>query len=93
MSQFSAKPASQRLNVGVQDAGGSRVGRVGEVFRCTHCQSSGGCDFCGGTGYRAICNSTECHEHGCSVGSCGATQADFDNWERSRAQEAQGKHA
>lgn len=67
----------------VQDAGGTRTGQVGEVFRCTHCRA--GCDYCGGTGFRSVCNKTVCHEYGCSHGTCVATRQEFEAWERRRS--------
>lgn len=67
----------------VQDAGGTRTGQAGEVFRCTHCRT--GCDYCGGTGFRSVCNKTVCHEYGCSHGTCVATRQEFEAWERRRS--------
>jgi len=56
-------------NKRIQDAGSHHIGRLGEVVTCTHCRTSG-CDMCGGTGYRKICDHTVCHEHGCYWGTC-----------------------
>ena len=61
-----------------------RYGMSGEIYRCPQ-HRSGDCGMCGGTGYRSVCNLTECHEHGCSFGSCGSSKALFD------AQEARMK--
>ena len=33
--------------------------------------------MCGGTGNRAICNQTRCHEHGCQGISCSSTKEQF----------------
>lgn len=74
---------TDQLKKPVQDAGGSRTGQLGEVFRCTHCTH--GCDFCSGSGFRSVCDSTECYEYGCSKGTCGSSQADFERWEAIRA--------
>ncbi|ALZ09038.1 hypothetical protein HV99_19605 [Pseudomonas aeruginosa] len=44
-----------------------------------------GCDYCGGTGFRSVCNKTVCHEYGCSHGTCVATRQEFEAWERRRS--------
>lgn len=65
----------------VPDAGAGHLaqqphGHPGEVYRCPS-HSGSACELCGGTGYRAVCNSTACHEHGCQAGSCGRSEDDF----------------
>lgn len=49
------------------------IGLNREVF-CHICDN---CDYCGGTGMRAICNKTYCHEHGCQGGGCSRTAEDY----------------
>ena len=53
-----------------KDAGSGHAGKSGDAVKCPCCRT--GCDHCGGTGYRAICHFTVCHEYGCSLGSCSA---------------------
>ncbi len=81
----------------VPDAGtgglnAQRYGNTGEVYRCPQ-HASGDCSMCGGTGYRSVCNRTECHEHGCSFGYCGSTKAQFDAQEASRRRAQHGEYA
>ncbi len=53
-----------------------RHGAPGEVYPCpTHTGDS--CSYCGGTGMRAICDKTDCHEHGCQGGGCSRTAEDY----------------
>lgn len=70
------------MNNQVPDAGAGMLnnqkhGRPGEVYRCPK-HSGVDCAMCGGGGYRAVCNLTACHEHGCSFGSGGRTKEDFE---------------
>lgn len=52
-----------------------KYGAAGEVYLCpTHTGDS--CSSCGGTGYRANCNHTSCHEYGCQSG-CSRSAEDF----------------
>lgn len=65
----------------VPDAGASQLrhqphGHPNEVYECPQ-HSGASCGFCGGSGYRAVCNSTACHEYGCQNGTCARTEADF----------------
>lgn len=69
-----------RLSV-VPDAGAGHLvrqphGHPGEVYRCPS-HSGSDCNLCGGTGYRAVCDVTVCHEYGCQTGSCGRTESDY----------------
>ncbi len=53
-----------------------KFGAPGDVYPCpTHTGES--CSSCGGTGMRAICNKTDCHEHGCQGGGCSRTAEDY----------------
>ncbi len=61
-----------------------RYGSPGEIYRCPR-HSGPNCSMCGGSGYRSVCNRTACHEHGCSLGSCGSTKAEFDAQERRKS--------
>jgi hypothetical protein len=47
-------------------------GYVGEKLRCPECPGTvrPSCGVCGGTGFRYVCDRTDCHEHGCSFGTC-----------------------
>jgi hypothetical protein len=47
-----------------------------EVYPCPDHRGSG-CSMCGGGGFRAVCNDTNCHEHGCDTGGCARTADDF----------------
>lgn len=58
-----------------------RYGHPGEVYPCPR-HSGAGCGMCGGSGYRSVCERTDCHEHGCSFGACGSTKAEFDIQQR-----------
>jgi hypothetical protein len=52
-----------------------KYGAPGEVYLCpTHTGDS--CAYCGGKGFRAICDNTGCHEHGCQSG-CSRSAEDF----------------
>lgn len=51
-------------------------GRWGETHQC-HAHTGSTCSTCGGTGYRSICNRTDCHEHGCQGGACSSTKEQF----------------
>lgn len=66
-----------------KDAGSENIGAAGEAVRCPECRTKG-CDFCGGTGYRRICHKFDCHEHGCSFGTCSATKEEFQRDEARR---------
>ena len=76
----------RRASAIVPDAGTGgmqvqRYGEVGEVYRCPR-HFGIECANCGGSGYRSVCNLTECHENGCSFGTCGSTKAQFDIQQR-----------
>jgi len=65
----------------VPDAGGGHLvrqphGHPGEVYRCP-AHTGTACELCGGSGYRAVCDSTACHEYGCQSGTCGRSEDDF----------------
>lgn len=65
----------------VPDAGAGHLvrqphGHPGEVYRCP-AHSGTTCALYGGTGYRAVCNSTACNEYGCQSGTCGRSEDDF----------------
>jgi hypothetical protein len=70
----------------VPDAGAGHLvrqphGHPGEVYRCpTHAGT--GCEVCGGTGYRAVCDATMCHEYGCQTGTCSRTEDDYQRGQR-----------
>lgn len=66
-----------------------RYGKPGEIYRCPQ-HASGDCGMCGGTGYRSVCNRTECHEHGCTFGSCDSSKALFDSQEARKKRTRQG---
>jgi len=53
-----------------------RQGNPGEVYRCPE-HAGVECELCGGSGYRAVCDSTACHEYGCQSGSCGRSEDDY----------------
>lgn len=61
-----------------------RYGHPGGVYPCPR-HNGLNCGMCGGSGYRSVCDKTECHEHGCSLGTCGSTQAEFDAQQRRKA--------
>lgn len=70
-------------NAVVPDAGtgmlplsAQKFGRWGEIHQC-HAHTGSNCSTCGGTGYRSICNRTDCHEHGCQGGACSSTKEQF----------------
>ena len=67
-----------------------RYGKPGEVYRCPQ-HARGDCSMCGGSGYRSVCNRTECHEHGCAFGTCGSTKAHFDAQEAIKKRAQQGE--
>lgn len=67
-----------------------RYGKTGEVYRCPQ-HARGDCSMCGGSGYRSVCNRTECHEHGCAFGTCGSTKAHFDAQEAIKKRAQQGE--
>lgn len=52
-----------------------KYGVEGEIYRCP-AHAGSGCSSCGGTGYRAVCNTTGCHEYGCT-GGCSRSPEDF----------------
>lgn len=65
----------------VPDAGAGHLvrqphGHPGEIYSCPD-HSGASCELCGGTGYRAVCNSTACHAYGCQSGTCGRSQEEF----------------
>jgi hypothetical protein len=65
----------------VPDAGAGHLvrqphGHPGEVYRCPS-HTGPACELCGGAGYRAVCDSTACHEYGCQSGTCGRSEDDF----------------
>ncbi|MNJ47542.1 hypothetical protein D3C77_427010 [compost metagenome] len=71
------------FNEVVSDAGtgmlplnAQKWGRWGEIYPC-HTHTGSNCSTCGGTGYRSICNRTDCHEHGCQGGACSSTKEQF----------------
>lgn len=66
-------------------------GSPGEVYPCPR-HTGAGCGLCGGTGYRSVCNRTACHEHGCSMGSCGSTKAEFEAQERRKSKATEAQH-
>jgi len=77
-----------KLNTKVPDAGVGMLlprrqkwGVPGESYPCPS-HSGANCSMCGGTGYRSVCNSTACHEHGCQDGGCSSSA------ERYRSQQA-----
>lgn len=53
-----------------------RFGKPDEVYRCPD-HSGPECEMCGGAGYRAVCDLTACHEHGCQGDSCCRSEDDF----------------
>ena len=67
-----------------------RYGKTGEVYPCPQ-HAGADCSMCGGSGYRSVCNRTACHEHGCSLGSCGSTKTRFDAQEATRRRAQQAK--
>lgn len=80
MEQTLASKLKQYRESVVPDAGAGHLlrqphGHPGEVYPCPQ-HAGSGCALCGGTGYRAVCDSTACHEYGCQNGSCSRTQAD-----------------
>ena len=53
-----------------------KYGEPGEVYLCpTHTGDS--CIYCGGAGFRVVCDRTTCHEHGCQGGGCARNAEDF----------------
>lgn len=52
-----------------------KFGVPGEVYRCPS-HSARDCGMCGGTGFRSVCDSTRCHEYGCT-GGCSRSEEDF----------------
>lgn len=65
----------------VPDAGAAHLphqphGNPGEVYPCPS-HSGASCALCGGSGYRAVCNLTACHEYGCQDGTCGRPASDY----------------
>lgn len=70
---------SARQDQQVPDAGTGMLrpsrqkwGSPWEVYPCPS-HAGAGCSMCGGTGYRSVCNSTACHEHGCQGGGCSSS--------------------
>lgn len=67
--------ASSATDAGAAHLSHEPHGRQGEVYACPrHVGAS--CELCGGSGYRAVCNLTACHEYGCQQGTCGRIESD-----------------
>ena len=56
-------------------------GAPGQIYKCPRHRGDE-CSLCGGSGYRAVCNRTACHEHGCSFHNCASTKHDFEIQQR-----------
>lgn len=82
---------SERLNyLGaiVPDAGTGMLnvqqfGHPGEVYNCPR-HTGKNCSMCGGSGYRNVCDKTDCHENGCNGEGCTSSKADFDRQQSSK---------
>lgn len=55
-----------------------------EVYPCPQ-HTRVDCGMCGGSGFRAVCNKTACHEDGCQDGSCARSKDDYQKQETNKA--------